>query len=1176
MSTGPVSAAPVSRTMAPLSAATESSAKRLALASGERVEVLSQRTEYTQIFANPEGGLTAESAVMPQRVRREDGSWADVDLTLQAGTDGLRPRASVADVRFSDGGTGPMATLVRAGKSLTVSWPLGDLPTPAVSGDSATYAEVLPGVDLVLRATSDGFSHVLVVKTAAAANPKLTQISFELGGEVQFRRARDGSLAAVAAGMTVATAEAPMMWDSHQTAAPAARAQSATQGGGGEDPSTPSAPSDTAHTAPVSTELTASGDLVLRPDANLLSSATFPLFIDPPWSTGKSRWAYSTNNNSNNSDLSVARVGKDPDSGIVYRSLFEFPTTALKGMYVHDAYVHMVVDHSWSCVNTPNTLLTSPPISGVPRTAWKTTGWYLKMLAQVSSHANEDAGCADSPQPDMPVNFNTDAVKAAIQGAANAGSSSATFVMSAVDSTIAGESTQDRWKKYLPGDARLITDFDSRPQRPTHLYVNGVRCPTSSTATLGIGTTAVKFAATMLDDDEEQTIRATWRWEHLVSGTWVAMTAPAASSTPAGTLATSAVVSGAVNGQFYRFAVSGIDPDPYFQSSGFTDWCQFKIDTQDPKVNAIADPLPAGPGKPAVFTISSPDSDVVKFRYGWSAAVTEVAASGTPKSAKVTLSAPKYGRNTLYLQAVDSTGNVGDGSYDFDVSREHPPVARWRLESYPSVSPDEELLDLQPNLAGDTPLTANGVTFTDEKRLIDGKQATFNGNGVLTTAGPVLNTAQSFGMAAWVRLDTVGEFQNLIEQDGLNGTNFHLHYRNDDRNGDGVADKSICLLMRDTDDPAASGVQACSINTVVEKRWMHVAAAFDSGERKLRIWTDGVLRQEVSTASLTAWDSKGSLRIGNRMLSPGNEVAYLHGAVADVQLFDRAIVQEDLTGDQANPAIAVAGERGILDPVKVAEWNFENAVDCYDPAVENTCEALDTRSGFGKRLALTAGVDIADAVGHGNFAELDNTYFDDGIATKEYGWSQRNTAEPNNPVWQDTPVLQTDQSFTVTARVHLDDVTKTMTAVAAKGTKQSAFYLGTRISTVNGVSAARFEVMVPTADQDTGVSFTHVIVPDALVVDDSSAWHDLALTYDAGTRRISLYNNGFLKVSQVLPSPVVATSGPITVGSAWYTGPGGAGNFTDTFFGGIDDVNVYQGGMTPAQIAALYPKPSEA
>lgn len=263
------------------------SANRLAAATDSRVEVLADRTEYAQLFAEPTGQFTYESAVVPQRVHRADGSWADVDLSLVAGIDGaIRPRASAADVRFSAGGSGPLATLVRDSKSLTLSWPLGDLPVPSISGDSATYSNVLPDVDLVVRATRDGFSDVLAVKTAAAAaDPRIKEVTFDLGGTAEVRRGRDGSLAALAGGAVIASAAVPAMWDSAKTFTGAAvkskMATAAGETGTSADPSTAAAPADTARTAPVGTALTSGGDLILRPDRRVARVRDIPALHRP-------------------------------------------------------------------------------------------------------------------------------------------------------------------------------------------------------------------------------------------------------------------------------------------------------------------------------------------------------------------------------------------------------------------------------------------------------------------------------------------------------------------------------------------------------------------------------------------------------------------------------------------------------------------------------------------------------------------------------------------------------------------------------------------------------------------------------------------------------------------------------------------------------------------------------
>jgi len=95
----------------------------LALASrlGTRVEILSERTETAQVFANPSGTRTLEQYVWPQRARR-DGQWVPIGTRLDRNTDGsVSPRATVTALRLSGGGKGPLVSAAADGPSWR--WP---------------------------------------------------------------------------------------------------------------------------------------------------------------------------------------------------------------------------------------------------------------------------------------------------------------------------------------------------------------------------------------------------------------------------------------------------------------------------------------------------------------------------------------------------------------------------------------------------------------------------------------------------------------------------------------------------------------------------------------------------------------------------------------------------------------------------------------------------------------------------------------------------------------------------------------------------------------------------------------------------------------------------------------------------------------------------------------------
>jgi hypothetical protein len=276
---------------------------------GHSVVVAGLETATQSLTAHPDGLLTAISYSLPARVRKGTG-WVPVSTTLTRARGGMvAPRALPGDaVEFSGGGRVPMATISAAGRKLEMWWPQV-LPRPILSGPSATYRNVLPGVNLVLTATSQetgGFNEVLVITSAkAAADSALRSLSLRVTSVgTRLRSTPAGGLIAPL-GAKVGAFEAPpsAMWDTpafvpaaaarrastmRATASArlaAARAAGATLASAGGIPlSGLAGPGAGALLAPVRVAVSAHGSVLrLTPDARLLSSpaADFPIDIDP-------------------------------------------------------------------------------------------------------------------------------------------------------------------------------------------------------------------------------------------------------------------------------------------------------------------------------------------------------------------------------------------------------------------------------------------------------------------------------------------------------------------------------------------------------------------------------------------------------------------------------------------------------------------------------------------------------------------------------------------------------------------------------------------------------------------------------------------------------------------------------------------------------------------------------
>ncbi|GAA2391678.1 LamG domain-containing protein [Dactylosporangium salmoneum] len=1158
----PVIAAPGEAAAAPVTCssavADQELAQKVAASCKTKVEIMAARTQTGQAFANPDGSTTLETSVSPRWVKRGDGSWADVDTTLVRSADGtLAPSASPSGVRFSAGGVGPVVTMVQGGKRLDLGWP-GKLPAPVVDGATATYPEVLPGVDLAMTATVTGFQHVLVVKDAkAAANPALRRIRFTVGGDVTAKATPDGHVRfADRSDRTLALTSAASTWDSSidfasagevlpgvsESQLKAARANPAKG-----LVSNASRPGVSAVSKPLGVGV-AGSDLELVPDPSALSDpkTVYPLFIDPAISPGSTNWAYANSIDSNWDIGGMAWVGRNSFDGSLYRSYFDFPTESggltWRGKHILGASVNLWLDHSYSCTDTPTYLYRlngAITVGMAGRMPWSTRplGSSANYLTSAGSHANEAGGCGAN-QPDMFVSFVGGNLPGDVQAVANAGWTVYPVGLCACTNTNAGESTQDRWKKFFTnttndghGAPSLSVTYNTVPGTPANLH------PHSGVACGGyVGTTSPSIEAQYVDADGSDTLNATFEWKQLPSGAVTQVAGPAKPANNVGSVQLN--LGAAAEGKSYSFRVQTNDGN---DASPWSGWCDFTVDATAPTtpvVTSAAYPAcnpagigtctaPGGPGVSGQFTFSEPagdpnGSDVISYNWGWTSPPTNtVTVAAGAASPAMTLTPPRFGLNTLYVSSKDPGGHTSPiKAYTFLVGSPSAAVANYPLDDIRTHG----LTDLVSNVA----LTGTNVTWAANSRIMGATTASFGAGSDAKTAGTLLDTSKSFSVSAWVKIvDVTANNRAIVSQEGTNTSGFVLYNSADTT--------SFVFTMYDSDSTTAASTSVSAPATV--DVWTHLTAVYDAGEKTMKLYKDGVLAQTASRTA-TPWNATGKFHVGWAKVA-GAAMPLGISRAGDVRAWSRAVTTDDLLGTNADATNGVPAMPGVLAATEVGNWDFSGGVDCY-------CDNVLDGAYFGRPATLDPGWANASpttqftAAGHdGNDALQVNGALGQG------GYAKVNT-----------PVLVTDESLTVSAWVKLASLPTNEGVVIQQGES-----IGSIIKlNYTGGTTPRWNFSVNTTNGTGGLAWTTAVSNAAPT---AGTWVHLVGVFDRPAGKVTLYVNGVAQTTVGNGAKGLDSTGPLMLGGLM----GGTGS---TLNGVIDQVKVYQGALSAREVMALY------
>ncbi|MDA1384770.1 LamG-like jellyroll fold domain-containing protein [Glycomyces lechevalierae] len=1082
-----------------------------AAATGANVEIDSLASASSEVFAAPDGTFVEEIALEPYQAQTDDGTWAEIDNTLvDSGAGAYVPANSDLGIELSAGGTSDLVTITDVhGRTVTYTWHEA-LPVPTVTGDTAVYAEVLPGVDLKVRATNTGFAKVFEVKTPeAAASAEVASI--ELGLVLDGFTAAVGTTGALEIsdyeGNVVFGGPTPLMWDS-----------TVPDEGVGDAVSDGWSPSTYSMSATVGAAF-ADGVLTLAPDPAMLAdpAAVYPIRIDPEVvKLDSSAWAmvsdYSSYRNRSyynggsfeRDPNGTARLGRahkaDGSMEQTWRLAFEFNTSKFRGKDIIDANLRMTMTYSWmrSCDGISATAdLHELDAGNLKNWTWNDQGsWGAKIASRDEGIAS---GCG------APRQLWTD-VTDYVQDVANSSDRKIQFGLRS-----SSESCGDQcpsFRRFGPekvGDGHtgfyLSVKYNTAPNKPGSFTIDGQSCAPGKTVKLGAGTSWTVTAK--LSDDEGDNMDGVLSWKDQVSGTTKAWNSSGADASRA----TWTVKASDVTGQTYTATVAAKDSRATGASAG---GCTVLIDTTPPvKPTVVSTDYPAdgkqygAVGKTGRFTIDSTSADTAGYSWSMQDAYGDNTApvSTLGAAATIALDPTVSGTQNLSVWAYDQHGNVSSKTtYTFSVNPNGSPVAHWKLDETEGTTAADTNYPGYPTDAS-WPLTLTNGTWTggtpadaadDHLRYL-----TFDGDDQAATTAPVIPTNSSYTVSAWVRIHQTDVDYTIASQDGLVNSAFMLKY-------DGESHKF--LMVASNQDSTASGLLAVSAGSNITAEagvWYHVTGAFSFADQKLKLYVDGQLQNTAAFGD--EWRSTKGFALG-RDLWGGKKGTYFAGDVDDVKVWDREVQ---------------IGEIQRLGQHAEGSWDFESQSVKFSDI-----------SGGGNDLTGSGAIDLVEGF-QGSAAQLNGS---------------------NATATTDGPVLTTSGDFTVGAWVRLDRDGTTANVISQDGAHNGGFYLGY-------LSARdKWSFRAASADVASGYTWTEL---DADTPVQMGQWTHLAVTYEASTGTASIYVNG-LPAGQKTGFKLWSATGPLRVGSVLHRDA-----VADYWPGAIDNLNVNTGVFDDQQIKAL-------
>jgi hypothetical protein len=398
-----------------------------------------------------------------------------------------------------------------------------------------------------------------------------------------------------------------------------------------------------------------------------------------------------------------------------------------------------------------------------------------------------------------------------------------------------------------------------------------------------------------------------------------------------------------------------------------------------------------------------------------------------------------------------------------------------------------------------TATLAGGATWVDG---VTGGALHLDGtSGHAATAGPVLDTTKSFSVSAWIRLTDKTRNAVALTQVGNRASTFALYYSS--AYGKWIFNRTT------VDGDATTFVRAVSTTTPAIDTWVHLAGVYDATAQQIKLYVNGAL--EATTAYTTPWNATGVFQIGRSKVA-GALGEYWPGDIDAVRAYDRVLLPGEL---QQVPRLT-------------GHWKLD------ETSGTSAADAAGGHPAAWSPAGVTRGTGVS-----GNAVVVNGST---GVLTAS------------------GPAVRTDGSYTVSAWVRPDSLTKNGIAASQLGSAVAGFNLGYSWSD----DYAAYQWSVRTSATDASGSAVREAV-DLFSAPTTGTWTHLAAVYDAQAHKLRLYVDG-QAVDETYHASAWNAAGGLLIGR----GRAADVTFALYFTGGIDDVRAYAGVLTDQEIFDIY------